>query len=604
MEVKAIPQIRWSLELVVGYAGVLVTTERRPTRIAVLLDQLESDYHLDVVSGVKKAAGDRARVVVIAGGRLGSDELPEPRNSLYDELERAEVDGFVLLTGCLGNYSGRATLESFVERFAGRPTIGVGVSVAGAASVTVDNEEGVRQLVRHLVEVHGASRIALLRGPRESQESEARTRGFRRALEESGLEWSDRFVVRGGLERTDGTIGVAALLDDRGLRPGTLDAVVCVNDEVALGAIEELHRRGIGVPRPIAVVGFDDELAAEVANPPLSTVKQRAREQGEAAMSSLLVALERAQPPLDRIVEPAVRYRESCGCRLHVVESRSPTSERPRVARTCRLALIEKREAIRTALARAAAGRMSGSHDWEGRLLDALAAQIDSSEGGAFFWEFERLARLQGKNRGHPLVCHDVLSALRSEALACAEVEAGVRPRLEDVFQEARVILARVAAGLAMGHLDATNQQMRVLMQACLEQVGSPDLGALEVILNEHLPLLGIDEFCISRPSALDGELREVVARTRGSRRVGVELTLPRRGLGIDQALARLAMVVVEPLCYAGEDVGLAVFSWGALEPILYEELRVLLAMALYANRRIELTASAPLPATRTISEN
>ena len=60
-------------------------------------------------------------------------------------------------------------------------------------------------------------------------------------------------------------------------------------------------------------------------------------------------------------------------------------------------------------------------------------------------------------------------------------------------------------------------------------------------------------------------------------------------------------MVVVEPLCYAGEDVGLAVFSWGALEPILYEELRVLLAMALYSNRRVDLVEPS---AIRTAAEN
>jgi len=572
-------------------------SEMASPRIAVLLDQIESDYHLEIIGGVRKvAARSGVHVLVVAGGALGRAPATEVRNFVYDALPQVDVQGFIVLSGCLSNYAGMESLPGFLAPLQNRPIITIGVAVSGVASVLVDNGFGVRKLVSHLVEVHHATQVAFLRGPAGSLESEARFAGYQAALEAHGLPFDARLVVTGGLRREDGTLGVATLLDERGFRPGTLHAVACFNDDVALGAVEELHRRNIGVPQPIAVVGFDDIPTAQVSNPPLSTVKQRPREQGEAAARSLLMAIADRRRVENESVDTQIVIRDSCGCRMRLQnDSRTLDSDRPRLARTCRLALIEKRTAIRAQLSRAAAGRMAGSTDWEGRLIDALAAQIDSEQGGAFLWEFERLARLHQTNGGDPLICHDVLSALRLQALLCSDVQPSLRPQLEDLFQEGRVLLARVAVAMAREHTGAIYARMRQVGRACLAQVGRSDLGALQLVLEEHLPSLGISAFCVSRPTARDPSMSEIVAYKAGGLRLDSARELPASALGLDANLARLGMVVVEPLTYAGQAVGLAAFSWGAAEPSLYEELRDLLGMALYVSRAGIESAPGPL---------
>src|SRR6186713_2251913 len=232
-------------------------------RIAVLLDHIESDYHVEVLTGVLRTSRSRARVLVVPGGWLSrSDAEPLARNFVYDELSHAEIDGVLTLAGSLSNYAGLPRLREWLKRFDHVPVVTVGIDVPHVPSVWVDNAIGVHALVNHLVTVHGKRRIAFVRGPAESAEGEARRNGYRRALDEHGIAEDERLVVPGGFGREEGSAAVATLFDERRFTPATLDAIVAVNDDSALGALEELTRRGIAVPQAISVAGFDDARGA------------------------------------------------------------------------------------------------------------------------------------------------------------------------------------------------------------------------------------------------------------------------------------------------------------------------------------------------------
>jgi LacI family transcriptional regulator len=93
------------------------------------------------------------------------------------------------------------------------------------------------------------------------------------------------------------------------------DAVVCGNDQMAIGVIRELIANGVRVPADVAVVGFDDIYPGILLTPPLTTVRQPMRLLGERACSRLLERL--ADPSLPHQVEllpTEVVVRDSCGC--------------------------------------------------------------------------------------------------------------------------------------------------------------------------------------------------------------------------------------------------------------------------------------------------
>jgi DNA-binding LacI/PurR family transcriptional regulator len=172
---------------------------------------------------------------------------------------------------------------------------------APAGSVTVDQAAGARLAVRHLLDL-GHRRIQQITGPldflearvrRDAVDAELRARGIAPARELPGDWTADSGYARG------------AELD-----PATT-AVVCGNDQMALGLIHALADLGRAVPRDVSVVGFDDIPEAAHSLPPLTTVHQDFEAVGHLAVESLLGALEGSAAPTSHRVEPRLVERGS-----------------------------------------------------------------------------------------------------------------------------------------------------------------------------------------------------------------------------------------------------------------------------------------------------
>jgi LacI family transcriptional regulator len=146
--------------------------------------------------------------------------------------------------------------------------------------------------------------------------------------------YSGRFTVRSGEEAAERLLRA----DGGGPLP---DAIVCANDQMAIGVLRTLAARRIRVPEDIAVVGFDDIFPASLCDPPLTTVHQPMRKIGERACDRLIERI--ADPSLRPKVEllPAeLVLRSSCGCppgtvaRHTVALQRPPAPQRPQKSTT------------------------------------------------------------------------------------------------------------------------------------------------------------------------------------------------------------------------------------------------------------------------------
>ena len=92
-------------------------------------------------------------------------------------------------------------------------------------------------------------------------------------------------------------------------------AVVCANDQMAIGVLREFQREGIVVPADVALTGFDDVYPSRLVDPPLTTVSQPLRELGVHATQRLLARIEdRALLPQTSVLPTRVVIRASCGC--------------------------------------------------------------------------------------------------------------------------------------------------------------------------------------------------------------------------------------------------------------------------------------------------
>ncbi len=222
----------------------------------------------------------------------------------YDELLRsAAVDAFVVTDTYRGNPQASWLGERGVPFVAfGRPWAERG---ARHPWVDVDGRAGVILAVDHLVD-RGHTRIAWVGWKKDSVIGEDRRSGWADRMHEHGLSTS-RLSARGEDHLDFGRRAAHALLDQE--QPS---ALVCVSDTVAMGVLRALAERGLTAGRDVAVVGFDDSIAAQVCTPSLTSVRQPLEQVAVEIVKDLgdLLAHRPIAEP-GRILTPTLSVRES-----------------------------------------------------------------------------------------------------------------------------------------------------------------------------------------------------------------------------------------------------------------------------------------------------
>ena len=198
---------------------------------------------------------------------------------VIDQLWQYRVDGVVAATHLSARH---------IERLAKRhvPLIFLNRASAETAinSVSCDQEEGERWLVDRLW-AGGHRRFAIVAGPDTSPVSRQRVLGARERLASLGAASVD--LLAGDFTYDGGRAAIAAL--------ATLpDAVICANDMMAIGCIDELRSvRGCLVPEDVSVVGFDGSSPGRWLAYDLTTVRQPTATMVEAAIDMLTARIEK-----------------------------------------------------------------------------------------------------------------------------------------------------------------------------------------------------------------------------------------------------------------------------------------------------------------------
>ena len=115
-----------------------------------------------------------------------------------------------------------------------------------------------------------------------------------------------------GQHESGGRDAVAGLLDDPDApRP---DAVMCLNDALAIGVIHELQRRGVRVPQDMQVIGFDNVPDAEYCMPGLTTIDPHVDDYARHAVDMLIARIEGSADPFRTYVTSYDLVRRASTC--------------------------------------------------------------------------------------------------------------------------------------------------------------------------------------------------------------------------------------------------------------------------------------------------
>jgi len=268
--------------------------------LGLIIPDIQNPFFAELARGVEDMAYAHQFAVMLCN----SDEDLK-KEAFYLDVMRAEsVDGIILppIT------DRDPAVIKFVE--SGMPIVTVDRSLAKMLvdQVEVDNRQGASEAVEHLIKL-GHRRIGLITGRLNVSTSRERKLGYDEALRENGIVHSDDYVRVGDNKQTSGRILAEELL----ALPAPPSALFVTNNLMAVGAIEAIHKRGLEIPRQVAIIGFDDLPWAEALDPPLTVVRQPAYEVGQAAVELLLKRLDDPHAPATLVrLRPRLIFRRSC----------------------------------------------------------------------------------------------------------------------------------------------------------------------------------------------------------------------------------------------------------------------------------------------------
>ena len=278
---------------------------RRSKTIGLLVPDITNPFFPAIVRGAEDVAWAEGHAVSLTNA---VEDVERERAALVN-FEAHRVDGLIVCSARLPDDELAALLRRhpatvLVNRSAPQPHPSVGAE-ATASSLVVDDALGTRLAVEHLV-AGGRRRIGLLAGPARSMSSHKRRDGYRSALVAAGLADATDLIEDGEPTEAAGRDACFALL----ARHPELDAVVCYNDLMAVGALHATAALGRRVPADVAVVGCDDIRLASLVTPSLTTLRTDTYELGRQA-ASLLFERMRGGPPRNLVIAPELIVRAS-----------------------------------------------------------------------------------------------------------------------------------------------------------------------------------------------------------------------------------------------------------------------------------------------------
>ena len=202
-------------------------------------------------------------------------------NTIFDYAASSGLDGLVVSAGSIGCFSGDERVRRMLESFGDIPCILVASKWDGYTSIGFDNESGIREGLEYLLDNH-TERFAILAGPEGNTDAKERKQAFLSTLAEHGIEVEDKMIVYGDLNR-ENREACEKLLDDN----PDVQAIFCVNDDMALGLYDVMFERGLVPGRDIMVFGYDNTVSGAKARPSLSTVGSDAVYLGQKAIEAM-----------------------------------------------------------------------------------------------------------------------------------------------------------------------------------------------------------------------------------------------------------------------------------------------------------------------------
>lgn len=269
-------------------------TEDSSYPVIALVANRYRDFRRPVAEHLTRLLAQRGYgVVCIIGGDLQADNAYSSptlhtSNKIYDAAVEFNVKGYLFISLIMGQDAQPEHIQALIQKFHPAPVVSFGLDVPGIPSIAVDNEQGMRRVMQHMMRDKSRRRFVFVRGYPQMPDSLQREAIFRSELLEASMEVDEQLIITGNFLTADSFAAMEALLS----KTTDFDAVVAANDVMAISVIQALNKKGIRVPEDVIVSGFEDRPEASVNVPSITTVRYSFEENATVAIHALLRLIE------------------------------------------------------------------------------------------------------------------------------------------------------------------------------------------------------------------------------------------------------------------------------------------------------------------------
>ena len=230
--------------------------------------------------------------------------------NIYNLPNLSDFDGIILE---LNNISSPAVLADVISnaKRSGRPVVSIANELGDFYYVGIDNYSAMKQVIAHLHEVHDCKKFWLLVGAQDNYESSCRLQGMLDYAKEHKIKIGKDDIWYGSFDYKSGLEGYKHLWDRHKELP---DAVICINDNVAVAVCEAAAQMGFHAPDDFRITGFDNFDKAGFYTPSITTVGHIREEAAYQGMDILLRLWAGENVPKYNFTETEMLWQESCGC--------------------------------------------------------------------------------------------------------------------------------------------------------------------------------------------------------------------------------------------------------------------------------------------------
>ena len=468
--------------------------------VAFLARELSGGSAQEMLAGIETAAiRNKQNLVIFCGGYLGKD----PASVIYRLVDERYLGAVAWTSADLDPAS-----AAYFKGLGKLPLASLTLPIPPHPTVIANSYTAMCKLIGHLIADHGLNKIAFIRGPENHPAAKQRWQAYQDTLRQHGLPFNEQLVSPiGNWDRTRGPEMMKVFLDERRLKPGQdIQAVVCVNDNIALGTIEGLQARGLRVPEDLAVTGCNDVYDTRTMTPPVTSIAVPNDTQAATALELVIAQAsgQRVNPTTE--LDGRLMLRESCGCRSHQVDAAIsgmvPMGQKYGLIGLAKSAVRSlgffSRSSARQQMKEAVAANVKLSPSAEA-MLERTADQIITAFYQALGWRQPGalLAALPDVLKAYhaekiPLrQLQNVLSALRRAVLPTLWRRGRIF-KAEEIWAQARIMISE-----AVGRdRDAAGQKAvareRAISQLGAKLVTTQGADALQKVLQQELPKLGI----------------------------------------------------------------------------------------------------------------